>query len=111
MILRYLPLADSMARSHRGRGVDLDELKAEAYLGLCLASQAYDPIAHGGASFGTYARTKIYSRLRKAIDGASIVRRDVRSERAGRKVTRCGIAVEHMAMFDQLPDLDPPRAA
>lgn len=98
-----MPLAESMARGFRGRGVSDEDLTAEAYLGLCEAAADAD---RAKTSFSGFARGKIRTRIMTALGNASVVRFDVRSERAGNHVKRCRIAVERMTMNYPFPDLD-----
>jgi RNA polymerase sigma factor (sigma-70 family) len=66
---RYLPLAYQVALRHRGRRVDLQDLRQQAFLGLREAALRYRPAE--GTQFSTAATPVIRSRLRDYIREAA----------------------------------------
>jgi RNA polymerase sigma factor (sigma-70 family) len=67
-----MPRARAMARSYRGRGVDLDELTAVAYTALCEAGSRFDEERHPTSAFWGYASRWVHGRLIAAIRKAPI---------------------------------------
>ncbi len=66
LIERHRPLAESIARKYATSAVvDVDDLRAEAYLYLCEAAEVWTPSLR--SSFGSYARGRIGTRLRRWV--------------------------------------------
>ncbi len=63
LVLRSLPLADSVARRYYGRGIELDDLIQVARMALVKAVQRYRPGV--GASFPAYAVPTIAGELKR----------------------------------------------
>jgi RNA polymerase sigma factor (sigma-70 family) len=66
LIRANLRLAYRIARAFLGRGLDLDDLRCHAVLGLIRAVERYDPA--WGCRFGTYASWWIKQAIRRGID-------------------------------------------
>lgn len=62
-IIAGLPLAESIARRYRGRGVDIDDLLQVARLGLVKAVRGYRP--GSGSGFSAYAIPTISGELKR----------------------------------------------
>jgi RNA polymerase sigma factor (sigma-70 family) len=63
---KYLPLAHKIARSYAGRGIDFEDLRGAAYLGLTRASRRFNP--ERGA-FGPYAKFWISGEITALFKG------------------------------------------
>ncbi len=63
LVEAYAPLVRSMASRYRNRGVDLDDLKQVALLGLTKAARRFDPAA--GHDFLSYAVPTVRGELRR----------------------------------------------
>ncbi len=65
MVVANLGLVHTIARNFTGRGLDLDDLVGEGYLGLIRATRDFDP--HFGTRFSTYAAYWIKQSIRQAL--------------------------------------------
>jgi RNA polymerase primary sigma factor len=63
---QHIPLAWNIARHYSGLGLDLDDLRQEAVIGLMRACELYDP-GHG-VQFSTYATHWIRQAIRRALE-------------------------------------------
>ena len=63
---KYLPLAHNIARSYAGRGVDFEDLRGAAYLGLTRASRKSNP---DRGAFGPYAKFWISGEITALFKG------------------------------------------
>jgi RNA polymerase sigma factor (sigma-70 family) len=62
LVVRYMPMARTLASQSQGQAVDIEELEAEAYAALIQAAQTFDE-SHG-VNFAVYARPRIVGALR-----------------------------------------------
>lgn len=86
LIVEHMGYARQLAARYEGRGLDLDELRAEAYAGLVDAASGYDPKSHPDSSFAGYARLFIKGRILKALKRSPIcplARTDTEVDRLG----------------------------
>jgi RNA polymerase primary sigma factor len=65
MVSRNLGLVHTIARAYVGRGLDLDDLVGEGYIGLIRAAKEYDPAF--STRFSTYAAYWIKQAIRHAL--------------------------------------------
>ena len=73
LMTAYLPAARSLANRYRGRGVDLDDLRQLAFLGLVKAAKGWDPEI--GAEFLSFAYPLILGEIKRFFrDHSSAVR-------------------------------------
>lgn len=63
LVLRYRPLARSLARRYAGRGYGIEDLEQVACMGLIKALQRFDP--KRGCAFATFAIPTILGELRR----------------------------------------------
>ncbi|MDQ3485944.1 MAG: sigma-70 family RNA polymerase sigma factor [Actinomycetota bacterium] len=63
LVLRYRPLARSLARRYAGRGSGIEDLEQVACMGLIKALQRFDP--ERGCAFATFAIPTILGELRR----------------------------------------------
>ena len=63
LVLRYRPLARSLARRYAGRGYGIEDLEQVACMGLVKALQRFDP--ERGCAFPTYAIPTMLGELRR----------------------------------------------
>src|SRR5262249_43639624 len=63
IIVRFMPLARSLARGYEGRGEPLEDLYQAASVGLIRAVDRYSP--HRGDAFPAYARPMIVGAIRR----------------------------------------------
>jgi RNA polymerase sigma-B factor len=69
VIVRFLPLAERVARSYEGRGEPLDDLVQAARVGLIKAVDRYSP--ERGDAFAAYARPMIVGEVRRHFRDAT----------------------------------------
>lgn len=63
LVVRYRPLARSLARRYAGRGSGIEDLEQVACMGLIKALQRFDP--ERGCAFATFANPTILGELRR----------------------------------------------
>ena len=66
LITEHLPFAYRLARKYRGLGLELDDLRQLAAIGLIRAADAYDPDA--GAAFTTLAAYTIKAEILRGVE-------------------------------------------
>ena len=66
---RYQPLAYKIAGSYRGKGIDLEDLRAAGLMGLVLASRRFKPDRE--VAFGGYAQHWIRGEITKLFKGCN----------------------------------------
>lgn len=95
-------LVAKVAREYRGRGVPLEDLVQEGYLGLLRALERFDP--GRGSAFSTYAMWWIRQRVGRAVEDMG---RTIRLPEGGRgRLARIIVAREEMTdRFGRVPDL------
>ena len=91
LILEYRPKALAIARQYRRRGVEWDDLRQAAELGLIRAADEYRP---GSGSFAGYCEPWIRKYLDEEVVAASPVRLPVRLERAARRARNARSVLE-----------------
>lgn len=69
--IEMMSYAGGLARRFQHLGVELDDLKQEAYLGLCIASAKYDEKQE--ASFKTFSTWYIFKQLKQAVRQGRLV--------------------------------------
>lgn len=69
LIVRYLPLAHSIAKKYEHRGVDLDDLVQEGTIGLMYAAQKFDRTL--SIDFSVYATWWVRNAVLRAVFGQS----------------------------------------
>ena len=100
LVADALPAAKAVAGRFAGRGVEPEDLRQEACLGLCQAAPNYRPGEHPGVPFAAFSRRYVIRRLNTAVsrrptqrlkieieDPSSSV--DLTRERAGHDVEEC----------------------
>src|SRR5262249_33430221 len=113
LVQANLRLVVKIARNYCGRGLELEDLVSEGYLGLITASERYDPDFN--TRFSTYASLWIKQAIRSALCNTSAtIRLPVHACTLLRKWRRTEIALERALgrepQFDEVADaLDLPE--
>jgi RNA polymerase sigma factor for flagellar operon FliA len=99
LVVDFMPFAEALAgryfREKKPVGVDVEDLQACAYLGLCRAATRFDPAR--GLKFSTYAYHRVLGAIRDAA-------RESRAARGYTKSGRGAKGAEFIEFHDSIQD-------